>query len=138
MNKIFSVVIIFLFASLSDYATAEDSDTSAILELESRVLSSLICNSITGAAISEVAVSTVTPTNTENIVKVSGTYKQDKPFTGQVKMFSGNAFATVTGQFQLFLDTSDNSIKKAKFKVGLRKGFVKASCLITKTDDFDF
>jgi len=121
---------------ISIEATAEGD--AAIIELESRILNSLICNSITGAAITDVVVSTVSDTSTVNIIKVSGTYKQDKPFTGQIKMFSGNAFATVTGQFQLFLDTSDNVIKKAKFKVGLRKGTVKSSCLISKKDDFDF
>jgi hypothetical protein len=129
-------LLLLCISMISIEVTAEDG--AAIIELESRILSGLICNSLTGAAISEVSVSTVTDTSTVNIVKVSGTYKQDKPFTGQLKMFSGNAFATVTGQFQLFLDTNDNSIKKAKFKIGLRKGYLKASCLINKTDDFDF
>jgi len=136
MFKLSYYLLIFLFSTAT--VTADINEDAAILELESRILNSLICNSITGAAISEVTISTITTTSQDDVVKISGIYKQDKPFTGQLRMFSGNAFAMVTGQFQLFLYTVDNSIQKAKFKVGLRKGFVKASCLVNKVDDFDF
>jgi len=56
--------------------------------------------------------------------------------TSAFSHFSSNAFAALKGRFQAFVTV--NKILKAKFKIAIRSGFIKDSCLNPSRTEFDF
>jgi len=102
-----------------------------------RYESILVCNSITGGAISEVKISEITehPRN-QGVWKVTGTYKQDMILTSTFGSLASNSFAVLKGRFQAFV--TEDKILEAKFKISIRSGFIKNSCLNPSATKFDF
>jgi len=118
-----AVILLFVFSS---YSYAND------LYWENRISSILICNSIGGGAISEVTISDTIDTSASGTYKIIGSYRQANPVAGKFM----NAFAELTGVFQFFV-TGDR-VTKGRYKVSLRKGYIKPKCLNPSADGFDF
>ena len=103
---------------------------------ENRFQTILSCNSKSGAAISEVKITSIQNTSKSGILKIIGNYRQAMPFVASFGSFATNNFAENTGVFQAFVE--DETVIKAKYKISFIKGFVKQQCLKSNPSGFDF
>lgn len=105
---------------------------------ENRFQTILSCNSKSGAAISEVKITSIQNTSKNGVMKIIGNYRQAMPFVGSFGHFSTNNFAENTGIFQAFVNDTDETVISAKYKISVLKGFVVKKCLKSNADGFDF
>jgi hypothetical protein len=110
--------------------------SSAVEDLEAKFQMILTCNSKSGAAISDVKITTIQDVPSKHQIKVSGTYKQAMPLVATFGKFGTNNFAENSGVFQAFI--KDDKVLEAKYKIAFVKGYIKKSCLESTPDGFDF